>query len=136
MTTRFRTTVLMTALWMTAQMMQPYFSMAFASDFRYDTKGKRDPFLSPAQAALLKKQLGPGELRLEGIIIDAGAASYVVVNREVVKAGDSFSGFMLKKIEPNAATFVKDGEEFTLFLREDEKKLGNQNAHALTPKKE
>ncbi len=106
-----------------------YFSSAFASDFHYDAKGKRDPFLSPAEASLLKKQIGPGELHLEGIIIDQQAASYVVVNREVVKAGETFSGFLLKKIEPNAATFEKDGEAFVLFLREDERSTANQNTN-------
>lgn len=111
-------------------------SPVFASEFHYDAKAKRDPFLSPAEAALLKKQIGPGELHLEGIIIDPKSVSYAVVNREVVKAGETFSGFLLKKIESNAATFEKDGETFVLFLREDEKSAANQNAQSLTPKKE
>lgn len=111
-------------------------SRAFASDFHYDAKAKRDPFLSPAEASMLKKQIGSGELHLEGIIIDPKSASYAVVNREVVKAGETFSGFLLKKIEPNAATFEKDGEAFVLFLREDEKSAANQKAEPSTPKKE
>ena len=121
---------------MMIQMSQPYFLLAFADDFRYDSKGKRDPLLSPAQALLLTNQMGRGELHLEGIVIDEKATSYVLVNREVVKAGDSFSGFILKRIEPNAATFVKDGEEFTLLLREDEKMPAGQNPHPATEKKE
>ena len=98
----------------------PYFSLAFGAEFRYDTKGKRDPFLSPTQAALLKTHLGPGELHLEGIILDPGKASYVLVNGEIVREGEIFSGYRLAKIEANRATFMKDEDAFTLALREDD----------------
>ena len=96
------------------------FSMAFAEEFRYDSKGKRDPFLSPLQAASMRSHLGPGDLRLEGIIFDPGKSSYALVNGEIVREGQKFSGYLLKKIDANQVVFQKEDDVLVIPLREDE----------------
>ncbi len=100
------------------------FSLAFAEEFRYDSHGRRDPFVSPAEAfAVGSHQIGHGELRLEGVIIDQEGGSYAIVNSQIVKEGELFEGFLLKKIEPNRAFFEKGGEKFDVVLRQDDKEL-------------
>ena len=99
-----------------------YFSLAFAEDFRYDSHGKRDPFISQAQEGLLtEKELGANQLRLEGIVLQQGEGSYAIVNGEVVKEGDVFAGFKVLKIKANQAIFKsKEGEKVKVILNQDE----------------
>ncbi len=100
------------------------FSLAFAEEFRYDSHGKRDPFVSPSDALLVGgHQMGHGELRIEGVIIDPKGDSYAIVNGQIVKEGDLFEGFTLKKVEPNQVTFEKDAEKFDIVLHEDDEAL-------------
>lgn len=98
------------------------FSMALADEFRYDSHGKRDPFVSLTDllASRGKQGIGYGELHLEGVIIDPKGRSYAIVNGQIVQEGDKFEGFLLKKIEPNQVTFEKEGEEIEVVLRREE----------------
>ena len=96
------------------------FSLAFAVEFRYDSHGKRDPFVSPANAGA---QLGSGELRLEGVVVDKKGGSYAIVNSQIVKEGESLQGFLLKKVDSNRVLFEKEGEDFEIILRQDEELL-------------
>ena len=53
------------------------FSLAFAEEFRYDSHGKRDPFISPSEVLTVgNHQIGHGELRIEGVIIDPKGGSW------------------------------------------------------------
>ena len=98
-----------------------YFSLAFAEEFRYDSKGKRDPFISSEQSAA---ELGSGQLRVEGIILDPRGKSYAIVNGEIVGAGDVFAGFKVKQIEANQVLFEgKDGQLSKVILNPDELKI-------------
>lgn len=100
------------------------FSLAFAEEFRYDSHGKRDPFVSPAEAfSVGGHQIGHGELHLEGVIIDQKGGSYAIVNGQIVKEGELFEGFLLKKIERNQVFFEKEGEKFDVILRQDDEGL-------------
>ena len=95
-----------------------YFSLAFAEEFRYDSKGKRDPFISAEQSAM---QLGSGQLRVEGIILDPRGKSYAIVNGEIVGEKDVFAGFKVKEIEANQVLFEsKEGELLKVILNQDE----------------
>ena len=98
------------------------FSLAFAEEFRYDNHGRRDPFVSPAQAGF-GTQLGQSELRLEGVIVDQKGGSYAIVNGEIVREGEKFQGFLLRKIEPNRVMFQKEGENFETILNQDDELL-------------
>lgn len=100
------------------------FSLAFADEFRYDSHGKRDPFISQATGlAPGGHQIGHSELRLEGVIIDQKGASYAIVNSEIVKEGDLFEGYRLKRIESNRVFFEKEGDTFEVVLHQDDEML-------------
>lgn len=99
------------------------FSLANGEEFRYDSHGKKDPFVSPAQAVVTTTQMGSGELRLEGVIVDPQGSSYAIVNGQIVRQGEAFEGFLLKKVEPNQALFEKSGEHFAVVLRRDDELL-------------
>ena len=97
------------------------FSLAFAEEFRYDSHGKRDPFVSPQDG--VGGRLGFGELQLEGVVVDPKGDSYAIVNNEIIREGQSLQGFLLKKIESTKVLFEKEGEDFEVLLREDEELL-------------
>lgn len=97
------------------------FSLAFAEEFRYDSHGKRDPFISSQEE--VGGQLGFGELQLEGVIVDPKGNSYAIVNNEIIREGDLLQGFLLKKIESTKVLFEKGGEDFEVVLREDDELL-------------
>ncbi len=96
------------------------FSLVFADEFRYDSHGKRDPFLSPTTQSVAEGQLSHGELKLEGIVVDKKGQSYAVVNSEIVREGQKFQGFLLKKITTHEVTFQRDDEIFKIPLRQDD----------------
>ena len=101
-----------------------FFSLAFAQEFRYDSHGKRDPFVSPAQVLTTGTQVSAGELRLEGVIVDPVGSSYAIVNGQIVREGDTLEGFLIKKVQANQVVFEKAGEIFEVALRQDEDLLG------------
>ena len=103
-------------------MMMCKFSVAFAEEFIYDSHGKRDPFVSAGEA-YTGGGFGIGELRLEGVIVDAQGDSYALVNGEIVREGESLEGFLLKKVETNRAIFDKDGEVLEVVLSQEEEDL-------------
>lgn len=100
------------------------FSLAFAEEFRYDSHGKHDPFMVQSVGFTeAGHQIGHSDLRLEGVIIDQAGSSYAIVNSQIVKQGDLFEGYLLKKIETNRVFFEKDGESFEVILHEDDEAL-------------
>ena len=96
------------------------FSLVFGDEFRYDSHGKRDPFLSPAVQNLAESKISHGELRLEGIVLDKEGQSYAIVNSEIIREGQKFEGFLLQKITAQEVIFQKDEETFKVPLRQDD----------------
>jgi len=98
---------------------------AFSQDeFRYDSKGKRNPFIplvtSDGRLLKLDKEETSGELSIEGIIYDKNGRSYAIVNATVVEIGDFVSGYQVLKIEENKIIFIKDGQATEVeFKKED-----------------
>jgi len=101
------------------------FSLLFAQDeFKYDAKGKRDPFIAlvTPDGRLLKlerEETPSGGLLLEGIIYDEHGLSYAIVNGEVVNIGDKVSDYQVLKIEKNKVIFIKGGQTLEVELREE-----------------
>jgi hypothetical protein len=93
--------------------------------FIYDSQGRPDPFTSwvtvDGRLQILKNQEKNGEsaLSLEGIIFDKYGLSYVVVNGEVAKIGDTIDGFQILKIEEKRVIFIKDGELKEIEMKEE-----------------
>jgi hypothetical protein len=95
----------------------------------YEAKGTRNPFIpliSPEgklMSVWLKDKSsasqGSQELSVEGIIYDKFGLSYAMVNGEVVKVGDSISGYYVLKIENKKIVFIKDNQQKEIILKEE-----------------
>lgn len=93
-------------------------SLAFAcfaqEQFKYEDKGKRNPFipLVTQDGRILnldKEHEAKKDLLIEGIIYDKQGASYAIVNGTVVGVGDFVGEFQVLKIEENKVIFIKEG---------------------------
>jgi len=100
------------------------FTLSFAQIDKtsdYDDKGRRDPFFSLVDedgryilgSSLIYSSEG---LDLTGILWDVGGNSSALINNEVVKVGDTTSGYNVEKIGKTSVTVSKDGKEFMIRL--------------------
>lgn len=88
--------------------------VAQPEDFRYDAKGKRDPFfplVTPdgrltAPTTSAKKTV----VMLEGIIWDPGGHSAAMINGAVVKPGDEVEGYRVVTIIKDGVVLERDGK--------------------------
>ena len=90
--------------------------------FIYDSKGKRDPFLSlvsPEGFLINLESTGDtSEIILEGIIYDPRGSSYAIINAEVVAPGDTIGRFEVIDIKKNKIILLRDGERIEVKLEE------------------
>jgi len=99
---------------------------AFAqNEFVYDDHGKRDPFipLVTADGRLVKLEdetATATALTVEGIMYDKDGISYVLVNGEAVKIGDTIGGYQVLRIEKNKVIFIKEGNSTEVELKKEE----------------
>lgn len=109
----------------------------FPETFTYDSHGKRDPFVKTGTVKDQTGDLGIDNLNLQGIIADPEGA-YVIMNDEIVKEGEVFSGFKLAKVFSDKIALEKGGQTFALLLRRDDneppKKTENENSKKEGPK--
>jgi len=102
------------------------YSIGFAQgEFKYDAKGKRNPFIpliTPDGRLIsnLEKKEGAAGLSLEGIIYDKGGLSYAIVNGVVVKISDKVGDYQVLKIEEKRVIFIKEGEPLEVELKKEE----------------
>ena len=99
--------------------------LSFAQEaFRYDSKGKRNPFipLVTPDGRLVKLESDTekksSDLSLEGIIFDKNGISFALVNGAVVRIGDTIDTYQVLKIEKNKVIFIRDGQLRELDLKE------------------
>lgn len=84
--------------------------------FKYDPKGRRNPFIPivTSDGKFLKleseEDISNKELVLQGIIYDKSGLSFAIVNGTVVKTGDMVEGYQVLKIDKNKIIFIKDGQ--------------------------
>jgi len=101
-------------------------AVSFAKEgFKYDRKGKRDPFLT-----LVTKEgkILPGarafsesdNINLEGIIWDPKGESVALVNGRLVKEGDSFQGIQILKIKKETIIVQRKNKVFMVDLKKGE----------------
>jgi hypothetical protein len=83
-------------------------------EFKYDNKGRRNPFIplvtSGGRLLNLDQQEGLKALSLEGIIYDKDGQSYAIVNGRVVGIGDEVGEYRVLRIEEERVIFIKAGE--------------------------
>lgn len=94
-------------------------------EFKYDSKGKRNPFIPLVTPDGKLINLDSEETKnngfmLEGIIFDKNGVSYAIVNGSVVKVGDIVGQAQVLKIEKNSVIFVKDGQTSQVSLKEED----------------
>lgn len=104
----------------------PFFLLCYAqSEFVYDAKGKRNPFIplvtNDGRLLKLDTEEGTTSLSLEGIIYDKYGRSYAIINGTVVGIGDILEGdYQVLKIEENKVIFIKGGETMAVELKKEE----------------
>jgi len=111
-----------------------YCADAASSDFHYDAKGKRDPFVpligqerSAAGAVGLETITSPDDLNLEGIATGSGGRQVAIINGQMVKKNDKFGALLIKNVSRNSVNISIEGADYTLTLQEPEKEnAGNK----------
>lgn len=102
------------------------FNLTFAEEeqpFIYDDQGKRDPFLSLVDKNgryLLDSSLGDSTagLNLSGILWDPQGKSSALINNQIVKIGETISGFTVTDISEDSVTVLKNDETYTINVLE------------------
>lgn len=98
-----------------------FFSVAVADEIRYDSNGRRDPFLPLVGPGALVSGLGSGGKGLEvsGIVFDPKGASYALIGGEIYREGESLGGVKVIGILTDRVVFLQEGEEVVIWLREE-----------------
>ena len=100
------------------------FLLANEANFVYDSKGKRDPFIS-----LIGKKVKLADVdlidsikdvKVEGVIIDPQRGSAAIVNNQILRIGDYMGGFKLSKVTRYYIVMSRDEKEFKLQFRSEE----------------
>lgn len=96
-------------------------SSVLAEEIRYDSGGKRDPFipLVTAEGIVDAKKFNTNDLQIEGIIFDPNGGSMVLVNGEFYKQGDHVNGANVISIFRDRVVLSQADEEKTLWIREE-----------------
>jgi len=100
------------------------FTVCFSQeDFVYDSKGRRDPFISLVTSEGNIIEIEPEEqlpgINLEGIIYDEKGLSYAIINKMMVRAGDIISDYKIYRIESDRILLLKDTETIELKLKKE-----------------
>ena len=94
-------------------------SLVYADQAVYDSGKRRDPFI-----ALTSEDLGSATsssgYKLEGIIYDPGARSMAIVNGKTYQTEEPVGEATIKEILKDHIVIVVDGEEKTLWIRDEE----------------
>jgi len=92
--------------------------------FKYEAKGKRDPFLplvgqERQKASSLADIISIEDAVLEGIAIGAAGQKMAMINGEMVKEGDKAGEVLIKHITKSSVTLSIGGKDFNLKLPEE-----------------
>jgi hypothetical protein len=95
-------------------------------EYKYESKGKRDPFVpllgqEKAKISSLEGITSIQDVNLDGIAIGSGGKSIAILNGQMVKEGSKFGTLQIKKISQKTVRLTIDGNEYTLKLQGPEK---------------
>ncbi|MFA6321032.1 MAG: hypothetical protein WCY36_04155 [Candidatus Omnitrophota bacterium] len=98
---------------------------SWAEQFKYDSRGKRDPFVPLiGQDKLSNRSIPLSEISsvedivLEGIAAQTTGARTALVNGELVKEKFKAGEIEVKKITKNSILIIMGGKEYTIYLPE------------------
>jgi hypothetical protein len=101
-----------------------HFSVASEPLFVYDSKEKRDPFISliGKNVKLTDVELleSIDQVRVEGVIIDPNKGSSAIVNGQIIRVGEFLGGFRLEKVTNYHIVMKRDEQEHTIQFRSPE----------------
>jgi hypothetical protein len=91
--------------------------------FKYQSKGRRDPFLplvgpNMTSHAKLQDISSANELIFEGVATGGGGKKVAIINGEVLKKGDRVGNIEIKKITDKTVVLSVCGTDYTLTLEE------------------
>lgn len=93
------------------------FSIAEADEIRYDSGGRRDPFLSVTGP---DSTGGTGDgLMVEGIVFDPGGSSYALINGQIYREGENLESAQLFRILSDRVILLENSEEVVIWLRQE-----------------
>ncbi|MDD5428101.1 MAG: hypothetical protein PHI58_02565 [Candidatus Omnitrophica bacterium] len=97
-----------------------------AEQFKYDARGKRDPFVpligqdkSSAGSMPLAEISSIDEIVLEGIAGEAAGKRTAIMNGELVKENSRYGDIVVKKITKDSVLITVSGKEYTVNLPEE-----------------
>jgi hypothetical protein len=98
--------------------------MAESQIFRYESHGKRDPFVpligqDKAAAAGLIDVTSVEDIKIEGIAVRADGKRTAIINGELMKENDKVGEVEVVKIDPRSVTILISGKEFKVKLPEE-----------------
>ena len=98
-------------------------NMAIAEEkgFKYNTKGRRDPFITLISetgryASDAYEASAAEDIRLEGIVWDDVKGSISIINGEIAKEGDAIGSIKILKIDKDSVVFDIGGENIRVGL--------------------
>ena len=99
-------------------------ALANAEEFRYEVKGKRDPFVplvGPDRVVIagLEDIVSIDDVNLEGIAVGAQGNTVVMINGHMLKEGDKVGSLEVKKITKSVVTLAVGGKAYNLKLTEE-----------------
>jgi len=95
-----------------------------ARAFQYESKGKRDPFVSlvgseKPTAARLEDVTSIEDMKLDGIALGAKGEAAAIINGELIKVGYKAGDIEVKSITRTAVTLSIGGKTYELKLPEE-----------------
>jgi len=96
---------------------------AINMEIQYNAGERRDPMtplIGPdGLLAFDKSSANPLDINIEGIMVDSGGDSVVIINGEVYKTGDTINDANIVQILNDRILLVQEDEEKTIWLREE-----------------
>ena len=92
-----------------------------ASEIVYDSGKRRDPFVPLTGEENVSMSGRSSGVKLEGIIYDPGERSMAILNGKTYLKGEAVGDATVVKILKDHVVISVDGEEKTLWIREEEK---------------
>lgn len=97
------------------------FSVANEDRFVYDSKGKRDPFISllgtNVKVTDVELLESIKDIRVEGVIIDS-TGSAAIMNNNIVRLGEFIGGFKLTQVTNYRVILERNGKEHAIKFRD------------------
>lgn len=98
--------------------------MAESQIFKYESRGKRDPFVpligqDKAAAAGLIDVTSVEDIRIEGIAVGTDGKRTAIMNGELMKEKGKAGEIEVVKIDPKSVTILISGKEFKVKLPEE-----------------